>query len=41
MDFRKEIAVANSWLLFIAFIVFTAAGGAIATWLNEALNFHR
>ena len=24
MDLRKEIAVANSWLLFIAFIVFTA-----------------
>ena len=39
--FRKEIAVANSWLFFIAFIVLTAAGGAIATWLREAVHFPR
>jgi hypothetical protein len=38
MDFRKEIAVANSWLLLIALVVLTAGGGAIAGWLHEATN---
>ena len=38
MEFRTEIAVANSWFLLIALIVLSAGGEAIAGWLHEATN---